>query len=104
MSGRDQRKFERAAFDGLVEIFFNGYAIEFPARDISISGLGVESLGVGQLTAGAQCLVTLSPELEVPAVVVGRTDDTLHLRFSADAQFDIKDFMDRARRVTPEEA
>lgn len=102
MTGRDQRRFEREPFDGTVEIFFNGYAIEFLARDISISGIGIDSLGVGHLTSGSQCIVSLSQDVEVPALVVGRTTETVHLRFSEDTKFDIQDFMERSRRVREE--
>ena len=91
---RNRRQHDRHDVAADIEIFHKGYAIEFPTKDISLSGMGVVSLGVDHLKVGDKVLVVLSGETEVVAEVVGIRKETLHLRFTPESMDDVKYFLE----------
>lgn len=77
----NERKSERYQFDAEVQVAFGGFAIDFKIRDISTSGIALETHGLMNFTIGDPCVLTL-PELgDVPCTVVAVKGDTFHLRF-----------------------
>ena len=94
MSDDNRRRFDRHSVQANVEIFHKGYSIEFPSKDISLSGMGLMSLGVDHLKVGDKVIVILSSETEVTAEVVGMRADTLHLKFSTESIEDVKYFLE----------
>ena len=91
---RNRRQHDRHDVAADIEIFHKGYAIEFPTKDISLSGMGVVSLGVDHLKVGDKVLVVLSGETEVVAEVVGIRKETLHLRFTPETMDNVKYFLE----------
>jgi c-di-GMP-binding flagellar brake protein YcgR len=87
---QNRRRYNRHDVEANIEIFHKGYAIEFPTKDISLSGMGVVSLGVDHLKVGDKVIVVLSPDTEVVAEVVGLRKDTVHLKFSPESIDDVK--------------
>jgi hypothetical protein len=92
--GRNRRQHDRHSVDADIEIFHKGYAIEFPIKDISVSGMGVASLGVDHLKIGDKVLVVLAGDTEVIAEVVGIRNETLHLKFSTENLDDVKYYLE----------
>jgi len=91
---RNRRRYNRHDVEANIEIFHKGYAIEFPTKDISLSGMGVVSLGVDHLRVGDKVIVVLSPDTEVVAEVVGLRQDTVHLKFSPESIDDVKYYLE----------
>jgi len=100
---RNRRQFDRHSVDANIEIFHKGYTIEFPTKDISLTGMGVVSLGVDHLKVGDKVIVVLAPDIEeVVAEVVGLRKDTVHLKFSPESLDDVKYYLEV--KVGPESA
>src|SRR5947207_15081667 len=91
---RNRRQHDRHDVAADIEIFHKGYSIEFPTKDISLSGMGLISLGVDHLKIGDKVIVILSSETEVTAEVVGIRNETLHLKFSTESIDDVKYFLE----------
>jgi c-di-GMP-binding flagellar brake protein YcgR len=91
---QNRRRYNRHDVEANIEIFHKGYAIEFPTKDISLSGMGVVSLGVDHLKVGDKVIVVLSPDTEVVAEVVGLRKDTVHLKFSPESIDDVKYYLE----------
>jgi hypothetical protein len=91
---RNRRQYNRHDVDANIEIFHKGYAIEFPTKDISLSGMGVVSLGVDHLKVGDKVIVVLAQDTEVVAEVVGLRNDTVHLKFSPESMDDVKYYLE----------
>jgi hypothetical protein len=91
---RNRRQHDRHDVAADIEIFHKGYAIEFPTKDISLSGMGVVSLGVDHLKIGDKVLVVLSQETEVVAEVVGIRKETLHLKFTPESLDEVKYYLE----------
>ncbi len=91
---RNRRHHDRHNVAADIEIFHKGYAIEFPTKDISLSGIGVESLGVNHLKVGDKVLVVLSQETEVVAEVVSIRKETLHLKFTPESLDEVKYYLE----------
>jgi hypothetical protein len=102
MNNRNRRQHNRLNVEADIEIFHKGYAIEFPTKDISLTGMGVSSLGVDHLTVGDKVIVVLAGETEVVAEVVGIRNETLHLKFSPDSIDEVKYFLEV--KVRPDDA
>jgi PilZ domain len=91
---RNRRQYDRHNVEANIEIFHKGYAIEFPTKDISLTGMGVEALGVDHLKVGDKVIVVLAQETEVVAEVVGMRRETLHLRFSPESMDEVKYYLE----------
>lgn len=98
MTERNRRQHDRYPVEANVEIFHNGYSIELPTRDISLSGVGVDSCGLDHLVPGDQCMVILPGDVEVAAVVVSVRDKSVHLRFSPESMEEVKYFIEVVQR------
>ena len=80
----NERKAERYQIDAEVQVAFGGFAIDFKIRDISHTGISLETHGLMNFTVGDPCVLTL-PELgDVACTVVAVKGDTFHLRFDND--------------------
>ena len=88
-----QRATQRVPLDKDFEIFFNGFSLEVPARNISVGGMCLEFSGLKGLKSGDICRVTISDDFEVNAKVVGKTETTVHLQFIGGAERDIDSFI-----------
>jgi hypothetical protein len=91
---KNRRQADRHNVDADIEIFHKGYAIEFPTKDISLTGMGVVSLGVDHLKVGDRVLVVLAGDTEVAAEVVAMRQETLHLRFTPESIDDVKYYLE----------
>ena len=91
---KNRRQASRHNVDADIEIFHKGYAIEFPTKDISLTGMGVVSLGVDHLKVGDRVLVVLAGDTEVAAEVVALRNETLHLRFTPESIDDVKYYLE----------
>ena len=98
---RNRRQHDRHDLAADIEIFHKGYAIEFPTKDISLSGMGVESLGVNHLKVGDKVLVVLAQDTEVVAEVVSMRKDSLHLKFSPESMDEVKYYLEVRVPGTP---
>ena len=94
MTDRNRRQHDRHNVEADIEIFHKGYAIEFPTKDISLSGMGVESLGVNHLKVGDKVLVVLAQDTEVVAEVVSIRQDSLHLKFTPESIDEVKYYLE----------
>ena len=89
----NERQAERHKIDAAVQVAFGGFAIDFRIRDISESGIALETHGLMNFSAGDPCVLTLPEHGEVAATVVGVHGDTFHLRFDRAGDARVKDFM-----------
>lgn len=77
----NERKAERYQIATAVQVAFGGFAIDFQVRDISSTGISLETLGLMKFTVGDPCVLTLPDLGDVTCTVVAVKDDTFHLRF-----------------------
>ena len=91
---RNRRQHDRHDLAADIEIFHRGYAIEFPTKDISLTGMGVESLGVNHLKVGDKVLVVLGQDTEVAAEIVSLRKDSLHLKFTPESLDEVKYYLE----------
>jgi hypothetical protein len=77
----NERKSERYQIDAEVQVAFGGFAIGFKIRDISGSGIALETHGLVSFTVGDPCVLTLPEFGDVDCTVVALKGDTFHLRF-----------------------
>jgi hypothetical protein len=77
----NERKAERYQIDAEVQVAFGGFAIDFRIRDISMSGIALETHGLMNFTIGDPCVLTLPEIGDVACTVVAVKGDMFHLRF-----------------------
>ena len=77
----NERKDERHKIDAEVQVSFGGFAIDFKIRDISTSGIALETHGLVNFNVGDPCILSLPGHGDVESTVVALKGDTFHLRF-----------------------
>ncbi|MEJ0072175.1 MAG: PilZ domain-containing protein [Pseudomonadota bacterium] len=77
----NERQHERQQIDAEVQVAFGGFAIDFKIRDISTSGIALETHGLMNFNVGDPCVLTLPGHGDVESTVVAVKGDTFHLRF-----------------------
>jgi hypothetical protein len=77
----NERKDERHKIDAEVQVSFGGFAIDFKIRDISASGIALETHGLINFSVGDPCVLSLPGQGDVESTVVAVKGDTFHLRF-----------------------
>ena len=74
---------------------YGATALEFPIRDISLSGIGLDSAGSTAFAAGNLCLVALPPPHgKIDAMVVGVRTQSLHLQFLQTDSDEVRAFIE----------
>lgn len=77
----NERQSERLQVDGEIQVSFGGFAIDFRIRDISQTGVALETHGLMKFDIGDRCHLTLPGYGDVEATVVAVKPETFHLRF-----------------------
>jgi len=77
----NERQHDRHQIDAEVQVAFGGFAIDFKIRDISLSGIALETHGLVNFGIGDPCVLTLPGHGDVASTVVALKPDTFHLRF-----------------------
>jgi hypothetical protein len=77
----NERQQERHRIDAEVQVSFGGFAIDFKVRDISASGIALETHGLMNFGVGDPCVLSLPDHGDVASTVIAVKDDTFHLRF-----------------------
>lgn len=78
----NERQSERLQIDAEVQVSFGGFAIDFKIRDISASGIALETHGLMNFNVGDPCVLSLPEHGDVESTVVAVKGDTFHLRFN----------------------
>jgi hypothetical protein len=89
----NERRAERHKIDAEVQIALGGFAIDFRIRDISDSGIALETHGLMNFDTGDPCRLTLPGQGDVGAIVVAVKGDTFHLRFDRPGNAQVKAFI-----------
>lgn len=89
----NERKDERKQIDAEVQVAFGGFAIDFKIRDISASGIALETHGLMNFSVGDPCVLTLPGQGDVQSTVVAVKTDTFHLRFDTPNDPVVKAFL-----------
>ncbi len=77
----NERKDDRHQIDVAVQVSFGAFAIDFKIRDISASGISLETHGLMNFNVGDPCVLSLPGHGDVESTVVAAKGDTFHLRF-----------------------
>jgi hypothetical protein len=80
-SAGNERQHERRKVEAEVQVSFGGFAIDFKVRDISQTGIALETHGLMNFNIGDPCILTLPGHGDVQSTVVATKADTFHLRF-----------------------
>jgi len=80
----NERQHERRRIDAEVRVSFGGFAIDFKVRDISASGVALETHGLMKFGVGDPCVLSLPGHGDVASTVIAVKEDTFHLRFDKD--------------------
>jgi hypothetical protein len=78
----NERQHERHKIDAEVQVAFGGFAIDFKIRDISESGIALETHGLVNFNIGDPCVLSLPGQGDLESTVVALKGDTFHLRFN----------------------
>ena len=78
----NERKDERHKIDAEVQVSFGGFAIDFKIRDISATGIALETHGLMNFSVGDPCVLSLPGHGDVESTVIAVKGDTFHLRFA----------------------
>ncbi len=68
--------------------------LDLPIRDISLSGVGLDTGGAPTLAVGNLCLVALPPHGRLDAMVVGIRASSLHLQFMQSDSEEVRAFIE----------
>jgi hypothetical protein len=77
----NERRDERHHVEAAVQVSFGGFAIDFKVRDVSASGISLETHGLMNFSVGDPCVLSLPGHGDVASTVVAVKGDTFHLRF-----------------------
>jgi hypothetical protein len=88
---RLQRRHEVKA---TAKILHGANALELSIRDISMTGIGVESDAAKALSLGNLCLVVLPEHGKLDAMVVGVRSQSYHLQFLSSGADEVRSFID----------
>jgi hypothetical protein len=77
----NERQHERHRIDAEVQVSFGSFAIDFKVRDISTSGIALETHGLMKFGIGDPCVLSLPGHGDVASTVIAVKEDTFHLRF-----------------------
>ncbi len=89
----NERHQERHKIDAEVQVSFAGFAIDFKVRDISLSGVALETHGLVNFSVGDPCVLSLPGQGDVDSTVVAMKGDTFHLRFNKEGHEFVKAFI-----------
>ena len=89
----NERQHERHRIEAEVQVSFGGFAIDFKVRDISASGIALETHGLMNFSVGDPCVLSLPGHGEVASTVVAVKADTFHLRFDQERDERIASFI-----------
>lgn len=89
----NERQQERHRIDAEVQVSFGGFAIDFKVRDVSLSGIALETHGLMNFNIGDPCVLSLPDHGDVSSTVVAVKGDTFHLRFDKEGHEAVKAFI-----------
>ncbi len=72
---------------------YGATALDLTIRDISLSGIGLDSEGTNAFAVGNLCLVALPADGKVDAMVVGVRSQSYHLQFLQADSDEVRNFI-----------
>lgn len=90
----NRRIHKRFAIKASAKVFFGSNALELPIRDISLTGIGLETPDVTALSVGNLCFVALPEHGKLDAMVVGVRRQSFHLQFLSAEPEEVRSFID----------
>lgn len=102
LATRNRRQAWRFNLKMNVELYYRGYTIELPLKDLSSTGAAVDSCGVDHLQTEDQCVLTLPNGTEVSAVIVATDNGLLRVRFAEDAAAEVRQLVRAVRPKSSE--
>jgi hypothetical protein len=90
----NRRKHKRYTINAVAKVFYGAEALELPIRDISMSGVGLDSGGANVLNEGNLCLVALPAHGKLDAMVVNVAPQTYHLQFLQPDSDEVRSFIE----------
>jgi hypothetical protein len=91
---QNRRLHRRHEIKATAKILHGANALELSIRDISMTGIGVESDAAKALSLGNLCLVVLPEHGKLDAMVVGVRSATYHLQFLSSGADEVRSFID----------
>jgi hypothetical protein len=91
---QNRRLQRRHEIKAVAKIVHGANALELPIRDISMSGIGLESDAAKALSLGNLCLVILPEHGKLDAMVVGVRGHSYHLQFLSTAADEVRSFIE----------
>lgn len=72
---------------------YGATSLDLQIRDISLSGIGLDSEGGNELAVGNLCLIALPADGKVDAMVVGVRSQSYHLQFLQTDSDEVRNFI-----------
>jgi hypothetical protein len=91
---QNRRLHRRHEIKATAKILHGANALELPIRDISMTGIGLESDAAKALALGNLCLVVLPEHGKLDAMVVGVRSASYHLQFLSSGADEVRSFID----------
>ncbi len=91
---QNRRLNRRHEIKATAKILHGANALELSIRDISMTGIGVESDAAKALSLGNLCLVVLPEHGKLDAMVVGVRSASYHLQFLSSGADEVRSFID----------
>ncbi len=91
---QNRRLHRRHEIKATAKVMYGANALELPIRDISMSGIGLQSDDARALALGNLCLVILPEHGKLDAMVVGVRSATYHLQFLSSGADEVRSFID----------
>jgi len=90
----DRRRHERYEAKGTATVFQGSRVLELPIRDISLSGIHLQTTDPTQLNVGSVCFVALPDHGKHDAIVLHARAQSFHLKFLTPESEDVQAFID----------
>ncbi|MBV8580133.1 MAG: PilZ domain-containing protein [Candidatus Eremiobacteraeota bacterium] len=91
---QNRRLHRRHEIKAVAKILHGANALELPIRDISMTGIGLDSDAAKALSLGNLCLVVLPEHGKLDAMVVGVRSASYHLQFLSSGADEVRSFID----------
>jgi hypothetical protein len=94
----DRRRHKRYEAKGTATVYQGSNVLELPIRDISLSGIHLQTVDSTTLNVGSVCFVALPEHGKHDAIVVHARPQGYHLKFLTPEPDDVRSFIDACKR------
>lgn len=90
----NRRLHKRHTVKAVAKVFYGSNMLELPIRDISLTGIGLETSDATTLSVGNLCFVALPEHGKLDAMVIGVRRQSYHLQFLTSEPEEVRAFID----------